>query len=258
MFQFKKFSINQENCAMKICTDACIFGGYIDISESKAILDIGTGTGLLSLMVAQRTDKISVSSKEKTTITAIEIEENAFLAAKQNFENSIYTDRLSLFHSSIQYFAENYTSNFSFFDHIISNPPFFLHQSKTKNDSKNLALHSEALSFDDLLNSIDKLLSENGKCDILLPAFEMDIFIKKAKNYNLLPQKKLLIYTRKEQGIFRVITRFKRSNFEENEQNELLETNFIIYKSKNEKDIESNRGYTDEFVELLKDFYLIF
>lgn len=250
MFQFKKFNINQENCAMKICTDACIFGGYVDILESKSILDIGTGTGLLSLMLAQRTDK--------TKITAIEIEQNAFLAAKENFSTSIYTDRLSIFHSSIQDFSAS--SDFTF-DHIISNPPFFLHQSKTENKSKNLALHSEALSFDELLNSINKLLSENGKCDILLPAFEMDIFIKKAEKYNLFPQKKLLIYTRKEQRIFRVITRFERINFEENEENEknkIIETDFIIYKSKNEKNSELNRGYTEEFVELLRDFYLIF
>lgn len=253
MFKFKKFSINQENCAMKICTDACIFGGYVDISESKSILDIGTGTGLLALMIAQRTD----NNLEKPNITAVEIEPNAFLASKENFERSDYKDRLSIFHHSIQdfsgqYFSGNYSSTF---DHIISNPPFFLHQSKTKNNSKNLALHSEALSFDELLSSIDKLLSEDGKCDILLPAFEMDIFIKKAEKYNLFPQKKLNIYTRKEQQIFRIITRFKRNN---TENNQAVENNFIIYKSKNEKNIELNRGYTEQFIELLRDFYIIF
>ncbi|AFM05833.1 putative O-methyltransferase [Bernardetia litoralis DSM 6794] len=248
MFEFKKFSINQENCAMKICTDACIFGGYINVSQSKSILDIGTGTGLLSLMIAQRTEK----TLQKPNITAVEIEKDAFLTAKQNFENSIYTDRLTIFNQSIQDFSENH---FSTFDHIISNPPFFLHQSKTKNNSKNLALHSEALSFDDLLKSIDKLLSKNGKCDILLPAFEMDIFIKKAKKYSLFPQKKLIIYTRKEKEIFRVIIRFEKKN---TQNKEIIENNFIIYKSKGEKDIELNRGYTEQFIELLRDFYIIF
>ena len=222
---------------------------------AKSILDIGTGTGLLSLMLAQRTDKDVMNNFEKTKITAIEIEENAFLIAKENFENSIYKDRLNIFHSSIQDFSENY---FSTFDHIISNPPFFLHQSKSKNNSKNLALHSEALSFDELLTSVDKLLSQNGKCDILLPAFEMEIFIKKAEKYNLFPQRKLLIYTRKEQAVFRVITRFERINFIENEVNKITETSFIIYKSKNQKNSELNRGYTEEFVELLRDFYIIF
>ena len=254
MFKFKKFTINQENCAMKICTDACIFGSYVDISESKSILDIGTGTGLLALMLAQRTNNNSTNLNRKPTIKAIEIEINAFLTAKENFEKSNYNDRLHIFHSSIQDFSENHSFT-STFDHIISNPPFFLHQSKTKDNSKNLALHSEALSFDDLLNSIDMLLSENGKCDILLPAFEMDIFIKKAKNYNLFPQKKLNVYTRKEQGIFRMIVRFKRNNFD---KNELEEENFVIYKSKGEKDSSLNRGYTEEFVNLLKDFYIIF
>ncbi len=249
MFKFKKFSINQENCAMKICTDACIFGAYINVSQSKSILDIGTGTGLLSLMIAQRTDKNIILSKEKIKIMAIEIEKNAFLTAKQNFQQSNYKNRLSISHTSIQDFSR--TTHFTF-DHIVSNPPFFLHQSKTKNNSKNLALHSEALSFDDLLSSIDKLLSKNGKCDILLPDYEMNVFIKKAKNYNLFPQKKLNIYTRKEQGIFRVITQFEKKI------SEIEEDNFIIYKSKNEKNIELNRGYTDEFVELLKDFYIIF
>jgi tRNA1Val (adenine37-N6)-methyltransferase len=252
MFKFKKFSINQENCAMKICTDACIFGGYVDISESKSILDIGTGTGLLALMLAQRSDSNSDNFSKKPTITAVEIEKEAFLAAKENFERSSYKDRLKIQHTSIQDFSATY---FSTFDHIISNPPFFLHQSKTKDNSKNLALHSEALSFDELVESIDKLLSENGKCDILLPAFEMDIFSRKAEKYKLFPQKKSTIYTRKEQGIFRMIVRFGRDNFD---KNKIEEENFVIYKSKNEEDSSLNRGYTDEFVTLLRDFYIIF
>ncbi|WP_338764006.1 methyltransferase [Bernardetia sp. ABR2-2B] len=255
MFQFKKFGINQDNCAMKICTDACIFGGYIDISESKTILDIGTGTGLLSLMIAQRTDNVSSNFIQKPIITAIEIEKNAFWAAQNNFENSNYTSRLKIYHTSIQEFSKNTSSTF---DHIISNPPFFLHQSKTKNVSKNLALHSEALSFDELIDAIEKLLSQDGKCDILLPAYEMDIFIKKAKLKNLFVKKRLNVYTRKEKSIFRVITRFERHKFEEDKENENSISNFVIYKSKNEKDIHLNRGYTDEFVNLLKDFYLIF
>ncbi|WP_338791723.1 methyltransferase [Bernardetia sp. Wsw4-3y2] len=255
MFQFKKFSINQDSCAMKICTDACIFGGYIDASESKRILDIGTGTGLLSLMLAQRTDNASSNFDKKPIITAIEIEKEAFLAAKDNFEKSIYNERLEIYHNSAQKFSKNYSSTF---DHIISNPPFFLHQSKTKNTPKNLALHSEALSFNELIEIIDKLLSKDGKCDILLPAYEMDVFIKKAKHHNLSVQKKMNIYTRKEQGIFRVITRFVRDKFEENREKEILITDFVIYKSKNEKDINLNRGYTDEFVALLREFYIIF
>ncbi len=256
MFRFKKFSVSQENCAMKICTDACIFGSYIDISESKSILDIGTGTGLLSLMLAQRTANNLPNSGKETNITAIEIEKNAFLTAKSNFENSIYGNRLHAIHSSIQDFSK---TSFSTFDHIISNPPFFLHQSKTKNNSKNIALHSEALSFDDLLNSIDKLLSKDGKCDILLPAYEMTVFRKKAENYNLFPQKKLNIYTRKEQEVFRIITRFERKNTKEYKgEKKITESNLIIYKSKTEKDIDLNRGYTEEFIEYLRDFYIIF
>lgn len=241
---------------MKICTDACIFGGYVAISESKSILDIGTGTGLLALMLAQRSETHSAIFSEKPKITAVEIEKEAYLAAKENFERSSYKNRLEIFNQSIQDFSENHLTKF---DHIISNPPFFLHQSKTQNNSKNLALHSEALSFDELLNSINTLLSQNGKCDILLPAFEMDIFIKKAEKYNLSPQKKLNIYTRKEQGIFRMIVQFKRPNFDKNEdKNKMEEENFVIYKSKGEKDIDLNRGYTDEFVNLLREFYIIF
>ncbi len=258
MFKFKKFSINQENCAMKICTDACIFGGYIDISESKSILDIGTGTGLLSLMLAQRTDAYSNNDlngnkydEKKPNITAVEIEKNAFLVAKQNFESSIYRNRLNIWNASIQDYTQNFDENL--FDHIVSNPPFFLYQSETKNNSKNLALHSAALSFDELLYSVDSLLSENGKCDILLPAYEMDVFSRKAKDYNLFSQKKLYIYTRKEQGVFRVIVRFVRNRFDA-----IVEENFVIYKSKGEKNSELYRGYTEQFVQLLREFYIIF
>ena len=108
MFKFKKFSINQENCAMKICTDACIFGSYIEVLESKSILDIGTGTGLLSLMVAQRTD----DNAKPPHITAVEIEENAFLSAKKNFEESSYKERLTALHYSIQDFSAVYFSKY--------------------------------------------------------------------------------------------------------------------------------------------------
>lgn len=232
-FQFKQFRVWQDKTAMKICTDACIFGASVAVENSQNILDIGTGTGLLALMLAQKT---------KRKISAVEIEENAFLQAKENFEKSIWKNQLHIFHTSIQDFAQKQEEKF---DLIISNPPFFKEHLQTNDLKKNLALHNNSLSFEELVYVIIKLLDKNGKFCLLLPEYETEVFVNLAKEDGLYLQKQTLIYHHKQKKALRVISIFGKKQAEE-----------IILKKLYIKNLDQT--YTQDFINLLQDYYLIF
>ena len=159
-FQFKQFTVQQEKCAMKVSTDACLLGALVDENLSpKNILDIGSGTGLLSLMMAQ---KFSAAK-----IDAVEIEENAFEQTQENFFNSLWKDRLKVHYSSIQNFAKE--NQHKKFDLIISNPPFFENDLLSPNKNVNTAKHSTELSLSELIDCSFELLNEDGVIYLLLP-----------------------------------------------------------------------------------------
>jgi tRNA1Val (adenine37-N6)-methyltransferase len=160
-FQFKQFKIEQENCAMKVCTDSCLFGAWLQPTENvTSILDIGTGTGLLSLMLAQ---------KSTAQIHAIEIDKNAYLQANENFDNSVWKDRLHVHLGDIKSF--NFPNTFDF---IITNPPFFKNEVESEMHTEKIAKHSLHLNLTELLSAIHRLLSDSGKFAILLPFFRKD------------------------------------------------------------------------------------
>lgn len=245
-FQFKKFTINQDKCAMKVCTDACILGAYVNVEDTERILDIGTGTGLLSLMVAQRTD---------TQIDAIEIDEDAYNQAIENVKNSPFSNQVSVYHSSIQEFTITSSQNFSTKDKhwdgvkyplIISNPPFYQNSLQSPDNQTNKALHNIELSFDELANCVVKLLSKNGKFVVLLPYFETFEFVKIAQNKGLYLQHQLNIRHDENKPFFRTISTFR---FEK--QDVLAIAELKIWE-------ENGKVYDQKFRELLKDYYLIF
>ena len=233
MFQFKQFTIEQDQTAMKVCTDACILGAYTPVQEASRVLDIGTGTGLLALMLAQR--------NPNAQIDAVEIESNAYFQAKKNIENSPFSAQIQVFNQAIQYFAQNKQTEY---DLIISNPPFFTNHLKSSKNNKNQALHTNTLSFDDLLKTVKQLLLPNGTFVVLLPEYEMGLLQKKAEELALFQTKKLLIKHHSAGKIFRVIAIF------ELEQKEFFEEELFI-KNRNE-------SYSSAFINLLKDYYLIF
>lgn len=240
MFHFKQFSLEQDNCAMKISTDACILGAYASVENATNILDIGTGTGVLTLMSAQR--------NPTATFYAVELEEKAFKQAKENFLNSPFASRIHIFHQTIQNFAKETTLRF---DCIISNPPFFINSLPSQKHERTLARHTHSLSFDNLVELIALLLEDNGRAVILLPETEMKIFTQKAVLVGLFPQKKLVIYSHKGKAIFRVITTFSKVPCFSYPTEEL-----VIYRSKQAHQTHSN--YTDDFANLLRNYYLIF
>ncbi|EAY27619.1 tRNA1(Val) (adenine(37)-N6)-methyltransferase [Microscilla marina] len=234
-FQFKQFKIEQGNTAMKVCTDSCIFGASVQPApHTQQVLDIGTGTGLLSLMLAQRTSNLD--------ITAVEIDEAAYNQAKANIEASPWATRIEVHHQAIQHFAQKHPAQYGL---IMTNPPFFENHLKTQNLSQNRALHSEALSFNDLLIAIDKLLAPDGTLAVLLPMYQMEVFTTKAGDYGLQVFEQLQIHNHPQKRNFRRICYFSRKAL----PNEPVSENELFIRN------EQNE-YTPEFVQLLKAYYL--
>lgn len=234
-FRFKQFIVHQDKCAMKVSTDACVFGSYIASKEKDFgndetnILDIGAGTGLLSLMIAQ---------KVKGHIDAVEIDEKAYEQTKENFEMSAWTSRLA------DYQAD--TTKFEFdkkYNIIVSNPPFFKNSLKSSDHNKNLAKHTTSLPHAALAEIVANILIDKGNFYLLLPVEEFQIFEKIAAKNNLPTNEKINIRHYHHSNYFRTIGVF--SNVKTTSATEETLT------LKVDKDT-----YSQDFIKLLKDYYL--
>ncbi|KEQ18633.1 tRNA1(Val) (adenine(37)-N6)-methyltransferase [Endozoicomonas numazuensis] len=166
-FQFKQFRVEQGQTAMKITTDACILGARAEVENSYSILDIGAGTGLLSLMAAQRST---------ASIDAIELDDEAAIQARENFAACPWNSRLTLHHCPVQSYIPEKR-----YDCILSNPPFFENAYKASCDKRSLARHTDSLSFLELARNIDRLISEDGKAWILLPVESSLLFLEEVQ-----------------------------------------------------------------------------
>jgi tRNA1Val (adenine37-N6)-methyltransferase len=222
--------IEQNQCAMKVSTDACIQGAWTPIpSKGKTVLDIGTGTGLLSLMLAQRSNNLKID--------ALEIDSSAAKQAQENVVNSKFFNQISV----IECDAKTWQNDFQY-DLIICNPPFFSKSLKGNNQSRNTARHNDDFNFDDLLEVISVNLKSDGTASILLPVSETLRWEKAMRKTNLKQSGKLLIKPFAHQEPNRAIILL--SNKEENSSMEEL----VIYKEE--------KLYTKEFIDLLSPFYL--
>ncbi|MFT4776421.1 MAG: tRNA1Val (adenine37-N6)-methyltransferase [Oleispira sp.] len=191
MFKLQKFSVKQSISGMKICSDSLLFGASISVEGAKRVLDIGTGTGILSLMLAQK----SLASKDSTLtiITAIELTREAAEEAQENFNNSPWTNQLEIIQQDIQQFSRHQLSRqkgaqmSAGYDVIVCNPPFFVNQTKTsaENPLRYTARHSDTLSFSDLCQSIDRLLTKRGSAYLLLPTMAITEFCDEANMVGL-------------------------------------------------------------------------
>ena len=242
-FQFKKFSINQDHCAMKVGTDGVLLGAWTPIDNQPfSVLDIGAGTGILALMLAQRcsAEHSSLKGEPAQQIDAIEIDEEAFEQCVENFENSPWSDRLYCYHAGLDEFMEEPEDEY---DLIISNPPFYSEDYKTESEQRDLARFQDALPFEDLVEAASMLLSENGIFAVIIPYKEEAKLIGLAKECNLFPFKITRVKGTPTTEIKRSLLAF---SFAE-------KTNFPI----DELIIETTRHqYTEDYIALTKDFYL--
>jgi len=231
-FKFKQFSVNQDRCAMKIGTDGVLLGAWTSINQNPFyILDIGAGTGVISLMLAQRS--------YAELIDAIEIDNDAYEQCTDNFENSPWNDRLFCYHTSLEEFTEEVDEKY---DLIVSNPPFYSENYKSENKKRDMARFEDALPFEHLVESASKLLSETGIFSVIIPFKEEELFIDLASKANLFPNRILHVKGNPTSEIKRSLIKFSFTK-EEFKTDELI--------------IETERHqYTQDYINLTRDFYL--
>jgi tRNA1Val (adenine37-N6)-methyltransferase len=231
-FSFKQFSVNQERCAMKIGTDGVLLGAWTPlINNPNAILDIGAGTGVLPLMLAQRSNAAQID--------AIEIDEDAYEQCVENFETSPWGDRLFCIHAGLDEFVDEPEDEY---DIIISNPPFYAEDFKTDDSQRDMARFQDAMPFEELIEAAALLLSENGIFSVIIPYKEEERFISLCSELGLFPIQITRVKGTPTSDIKRSLLAFTRI-----EQTPLID----------ELTIEISRHqYTSEYIELTKEFYL--
>ena len=229
-FQFKQFTIHQDKSAMKVCTDSCVFGAIIPVQGVQSILDIGTGTGLLSLMLAQRSE---------ASIDAVEIDSDASAQALQNISESSWQDRITIHNTSIQ---DYFKYTIKKYDLIFCNPPFFSDSIKSGSTQKDMALHQTHLSVSELMEVTAFMLSENGDAYFMISIYEEERFLKAASEAGLKSRRYIAMYDNPDK-LIRYILHMCKDKLPIKE-----EDHFII------RDKKGN--YSQSFVSALKDFYL--
>ena len=234
-FTFKQFSVQQDKTAMKVGTDGVLLAAWTPVNHNPfSVLDIGAGTGIIALMLAQRT--------HAEQIDALEIDEEAYEQAVENFENSPWGDRLFCFHAGLDEFIEEPEDEY---DLIVSNPPFYSENYKTENEQRDLARFQDAMPFEELIEAADLMLSENGIFAVIIPFKEEKNFIALAKEAELYPVKITRVKGTPTSDIKRSLLAFSRNEIHNIAIDELI--------------IETDRHvYTPEYIELTKDFYLKF
>ena len=231
-FQFKQFLVEQDRCGMKVCTDSCLFGAYSRIPDARSILDIGTGTGLLSLMLAQQ--------HPLALIDAVEIDTDAAAQARENILNSPWKDRIRIWHTSVQDFSPNRQ-----YDFIICNPPFYPDHLPSAHPQRRQAFHQDRLSFPDLLMAFKCFLAQTGFCSIILPLKQAEEFTALASKDGLHLQKELQVYEHSASRKPRSIRTYGFSL-------QAAPSRKVFY-------IKSEDGsYSQDFWQLLQPFYLHF
>ncbi|MGB1043320.1 MAG: tRNA1(Val) (adenine(37)-N6)-methyltransferase [Tenacibaculum sp.] len=234
-FQFKEFTVHQDKTAMKIGTDAVLLGAWCNLGTfSDTMLDVGAGTGVISLMLAQRSDAM--------TIDAVEIDTDAYEQTVENFEQSDWGDRLFCYNASFTDFADEMAEEEETYDVIVSNPPFYTDDYQTTDEARNKARFTSSLSFESLIVGVSKILSQNGFFSVIIPFKEEEFFVKLANENKLYLNKVCRVRGNEHSELKRSMLTF---SFQEQEQQE---EELVIEKERHQ--------YTDAYINLTKDFYL--
>jgi tRNA1Val (adenine37-N6)-methyltransferase len=233
-FRFKQFTIIQEKAAMKVGTDGVLLGAWTNVPQTGHILDIGTGTGVIALMLAQRSADAQV--------TGIEYEPEAARESIDNAMNSPWSNRISMLNISFQEYFKSCTAKF---DLIVSNPPFFINSRKPKTGNLSIAKHNQLLPYEDLAQGIAHLLAANGTFSVVLPAISTPIYKKAAEKYGLFPVRETIVRPNNLKPPHRYLMEFKKDKLP-------AETGFLNIHTDNGMD------YTGKYKEFTRDFYLNF
>lgn len=234
-FRFKEFTIHQDQTAMKVGTDGVLLGAWCGVDHfPDSILDIGSGTGLIALMLAQRTDAM--------TIDAVELDEQAYEQTVGNFERSDWGDRLFCYHSSFQDFADEMSAEGEEYDLIVSNPPFYTDAFETQDNARNKARFTSSLSFLELIKGAAKVLSSAGRFAIIVPYKEEEKVCSLASESTLLLNRVCRVRGTEQAPIKRSLLEF---SFQEQD---LIEEELVIEISRHD--------YTEKYKALTRDFYL--
>lgn len=232
-FQFKQFSIDDSHCAMKIGTDGCLLGAWADVENTASILDIGTGSGVIALMLAQRSNAM---------IDAVEIDNDAYLQALKNFTESPWKNRLNASHTSMQEYVKSCTKKY---DLIVSCPPYFLNSLKAPDKKRRLARHTDSLTFEELISGSLRLLKPEGKFCTIVPSEIKKPFCNIALIEGYHTVKMTEVEPKSETLPVRVLLQMQR-------------TKIPCIKNKIPILDKVGKSYTQEYIELTKNFYIIF
>ena len=230
-FYFKQFTIHQDRCALKVGTDGVLLGAWTDCSGAKSILDIGSGTGVISLMLAQRS---------AANINAIEIDKDAAEQCAENFQNSNWKERLEVIHSSVQDYTD--TELIEKFDLIASNPPFYSIQKEI--NRRSTARSEQELNLQQLIDCVAKVLAASGKFNIIYPYDRKSELMKVCASYHLFPSKICYVKGTVDSKIKRILVEFAYG------KQTVIESQLTIELQRHE--------YTEEYRDLCKDYLTIF
>lgn len=230
-FKFKRFTVYHDRCAMKVGTDGVLLGAWADVAGVRSVLDVGTGTGLIALMLSQRCD---------ADIQAIDIDEDAVIQACENVRNSPWPEQIAVQQGDVRKFAEECGRRF---DLIVSNPPYFTEKVMCPEQRRNAARHTEGLAFSELIAAVSVLLAGQGRFSVILPSAAAPDFIAEATRQGLYLHCQVWVHTKPGAEPKRVLMTFKKEEIVSAEVGHLT--------------IELERHvYAPEFLALVKDYYL--
>lgn len=229
-FYFRKFLIRQDRCAMKVGTDAVLLGAQVDVTDADLILDIGTGTGIIAIMIAQRSQGI---------IDAIDIDEKAYEQAKENAGMCPWASRVNVIHRSLQEFAPLCEKKY---DLIVSNPPYFVDAFKPVEEGRNIARHTDTLPFPELVGGVKKLLHADGNFCVILPSKEGAMFRGLAEKTGLFCNQIMNVRTKADKPVKRVMMCFSFTAMPLNQREMVIQNEDL--------------SYTAEYIELTREYFI--
>ena len=246
MFQFKQFTIHQDRTAMKVGTDGVLLGAWAPIApDATRLLDIGTGTGLIALMLAQRIiDNRLQSTDDRLQINAIDIDHNSIEQATENIQNSPFAQHITTHHTSLQDYMPDQK-----FDAIVCNPPYFVSSLKSPDAARTQARHTDTLSFDDLLHHSARLLRPDGSLSVVLPVNEGNQLIELAPKYGFTLTHLTEVHPTPTAPPKRLLLQFVMQNSQLNHSSLLISHSSLTIEI-------ARHQYTDEYIALTRNFYL--